>query len=172
MMIADVSRYFHNVPHSVPRTVQSTRGYVNSFNPHRATREIGAAITAILQMRNLGHKEVKQHAQGHRANIVESRAGISTQLPQDHSAFLISLAFSFVQPLLRFQDAILAEQTNGNIKHRLEIYVCYFGTKLGMVDFTTAMLKGKDGVTVILNMHYEPRLSSKGKIFQVCRKGG
>ena len=129
-------------------------------------------IIPILLLSKPVLREVKQHAQGHRANIVESRAGISTQLPQDHSAFLISLAFSFVQPLLRFQDAILAEQTNENIKHiGWNLCLLPFGTKLGMVDFTTAMLKGKDGVTVILNMHYEPRLSSKGEIFQVCRKG-
>lgn len=62
-------------------------------------------------MRKLGHREVKQHAQNHTASVVDNRAGISrkTICLQCYSAFLISLALSFTQLLVRLQNIILAE---------------------------------------------------------------
>lgn len=109
-MIVDVSWYFHNALHTVPSTIQSTIGVLIPLITQQPS-EVDTTIIAVLQMRKLGHREVKQHAQGHTANIVDSRAGISNQTIclQGYSAFLISLALSFTQPLLRLWDVILAE---------------------------------------------------------------
>lgn len=68
-------------------------------------------------MRKLGHREVKQHAQGHTASLVYRGAGISVKTMSPGLFYLSNgIGTQFIQPLLRLWDVILAEKENENIK--------------------------------------------------------